>query len=733
MWAHSSNGSGSRHALVDHLRSVSRLAGQFGEAFGAAELCSVLGLLHDAGKAAPGWQKRLFEVDGTAERVGVPHKQLGAEMITSLAGLPGAMCILGHHGGLGARGEAQTIPEGEQDDLAQQALVGELPEVAELLNNRRSVLPSSWDTPLSCELGLRLAFSALVDADHLDTAAHFESRPAPVVRPSVDMAALLARFESERLKALTSRPASRLDEARQEVYEDVVRAAAGPTGIYRLPAPTGAGKTMAAAAFGLHHAVRTGKARVIVAVPYITITEQNAQVYRRLLGDDVVLEHHSGVNLDDTAGVRARLGAENWDAPFVVTTTVQLFDSLFGRKPGRSRKLHRLANSVIVLDEVQSLPPPLLLPILDGLRTLSERFGTTVLLASATQPSFHRLLPWRPIQDRIRDTVTDADGVRIKFRRVHYNWLVGDERLDMEAVARLIAAEDQALVVVNTVAHARALFRLVQELRPEAALHLSTRMCPSHRQDVLTDVSGRLSGGASVLLVSTQLIEAGVDLDFPAVFRAMAPAESLLQAAGRCNREHRRPTGRVVIFEATDAPVPSFYRSAVGATRRFFGPDGAELDDASALDRYYRSFYAAGNFDGSGRGQAIQESRTEFDYRAVADGPVLDAGLLGMGGGRDRSKAFRMLDDDSVPVAVSGYRNAVQVEELLGRARDPSFPLGPTLRALQPYTVSLPRKIATERSVQPLLEPVVGDLLHWRGDYDQRVGIDDTDDVPTVW
>ena len=492
---------------------------------------------------------------------------------------------------------------------------------------------------------------------------------------------------------------------------------------------------MSAAAFALHHAAQNGKSRVIVAVPYITITQQNAKVYRKLLGDDVVLEHHSAVDLDGGDHHRRRLGAENWDSPFVVTTTVQLFDSLFGRKPGRSRKVHRLANAVVVLDEVQSLPAELLLPILDALRTLSERFGTTVLLASATQPSFPALLPWKPIRDQIREVVADPQGLRERFQRVEYEWLIDDELVDLAAVALRLAEQNQGLAVVNTIAHARSLFRLVRELRPDAALHLSTRMCPVHRRDVLDRATARLATGEPCLLVSTQLIEAGVDLDFPVVFRALAPAESLLQAAGRCNREHRRSDGRVVIFQTSDAPVPKFYETAVSHTLRQFGPGRADPDDAGALDRYYRSFYASLNIDRAGRGRDIQKRRAELDYPAVADGPLRDAGLLAIGGGgRDRTKAFRMLDDDSVPVAITDYADQVRVDDLIAAARNPDLPLGPTMRALQRYVVALPQRIADRPDIRALLDPVVGDLLVWKGIYDQAVGIDDAETVTdTVW
>lgn len=408
-----------------------------------------------------------------------------------------------------------------------------MPEAAELLAGP-ALVPMSWRTdPLTFEMGLRLTFSALVDADHLDTGAHFAGLSSPAVARPVDMDALVRRFEDRRAAMLDGRPATDVNRLRAELYDAAVSAAAEPTGLYRLPAPTGSGKTMTAAAFALRHAALHGKSRVIVAVPFVTITEQNADVYRQLLGTEHVLEHHSGVEQE---GDRPRLGAENWDAPFVVTTTVQLFDSLFGRMPARSRKLHRLANSVIVLDEVQALPVQLLVPILDGLRLLSEHFGTTVLLASATQPAFERLEVWR--RQCITPVVGNPVEVYERLRRVRYEWWL-DPQPRLAEVADRVAAERQALVVVNTVRDARTMFRLLE--RPTATVrHLSTRMCPAHRRSVLAEVRTLLAEDEPVLLVSTQLIEAGVDVDFPAVYRAMAPRR--LAAAGGRACESRGPS-----------------------------------------------------------------------------------------------------------------------------------------------------------------------------------------------
>jgi CRISPR-associated endonuclease/helicase Cas3 len=544
------------------------------------------------------------------------------------------------------------------------------------------------------------------------------------------MAELVRRFEHNRAALLADRTPSPVDGVRAGLYESVVRRAVRAPGVYRLPAPTGSGKTITAGGFALHHAAAHGKARVIVAVPFTTITEQNAEVYRRLLGEEVVLEHHSNSEVDDR---RLRLAAENWDAPFVVTTTVQLFDSLFGRKPARSRKLHRLANAVVVLDEVQALPVSLLVPILDGLRLLSRHFGTTVLLASATQPTFEHLAVWKPLD--IKELVDEPVQLFVRLRRVRYEWRL-EPQPSLEQVAGEIAGERQALAVVNTVAHARRLYRLLTERRLEAEVfHLSTRMCPLHRRAVLAQVWRLLAEDKPVLVVSTQLIEAGVDVDFPVVFRALAPAESLQQAAGRANREGRRPgPGRVVVFDASDAPVPAFYRAGVAKTRSYFGPGRADPDDPAVLADYYRSLYTGLNLDRAARGMTIQSHRAELDFRSVAEGPMID---VGRGMARDARSAFRMIDEDPVTVVVTGYDQGLRARELLDQIRSAHGPVREAFRELRGYTVSIPRAVATHPAVRALCRPVLAgreDLWEWFGAYDPDLGIDEGEiGKETVW
>ncbi len=696
--------------------------------FGAGDLAAALGLVHDAGKAACAWQAKLVKVSATGDRVNINHKNLGALLVRDRA-LAAAIAVLGHHGGLECPQDLLGLSFGPDDEQTLERFFEVVPE-ARGLTDGPPLLPEAWsESVLLGEMGIRLVFSALVDADHLDTGAHAEGLSRPRVTQPADMTELVRRFEFNRAVLLADRPErSDVDRVRAALYADVVRRAAGEPGVYRLPAPTGSGKTMTAAGFALHHAARHGKPRVIVAVPFTTITEQNAGVYRRLLGADVVLEHHSNAELDDR---RLRLAAENWDAPFVVTTTVQLFDSLFGRKPARSRKLHRLANAVVVLDEVQALPVPLLVPILDALRVLSQHFGTTVLLASATQPSFEHLAVWKSLD--IRSLVDDPVQLFTRLKRVRYEWQLAPKPTT-DDIAAQICGERQALAIVNTVAHARGLYRLVADRRPDAeVVHLSTRMCPRHREVTLRRVRKLLDDKEPVLVVATQLVEAGVDLDFPVVFRALAPAESLQQAAGRANREGRLPGGgRVVVFDAVDAPVPTFYRIGVDKTRALFG-EGRDPDDPVLLEEYYRRLYTGLNVDEARRGSVIQDNRAELDFRAVADGPR----IAGAGSARDRLLAFRMIDEDPVTLIVTTWDEPGRATELLRELRTGERPAGAVLRELRGYMVPVPRAVASAAQVRALCRPVVeghDELWEWCGDYDPHVGLDEGEIAKeTVW
>ncbi|OXM47537.1 CRISPR-associated helicase/endonuclease Cas3 [Amycolatopsis alba] len=729
MWAHSANVLGRRQLLSGHARSTAVLAGRFAAEFGARELGSALGLFHDAGKACGLWQQGLLAAEKHGGRVGVPHKELGANLLRGVAGAA-AMAVQGHHGGLTCLDELRALDAGDAVrgvDVVE-SFLGVLPEAERVLAGARmSLVPQRWRQGNTvAEMGVRLAFSALVDADHLDTAAHAQGWTGPWVRDDEDMMVLRDRFEAARGKRLEGRDGSPVDVIRERVYGQAVAGAAAAPGMFRLPAPTGSGKTWASAGFALHHAARYGKRRVIVAVPFITVTEQNAAEYRAMLGADAVLEHHSAVSVPESGAARwaARAAAENWDSPFVVTTTVQLFDSLFARKPSRMRKLHRLANAVIVLDEVQALPLRVLTPILDALRVLTEHFGTTVLLASATQPSFPEFDVWRDL--RVRDLVDAPRELFAVMRRVRYEWWL-EPKPTLAEVGKRACSYEQVLIVVNTTADARSVFQGWQQDGVEGIFHLSTRMTPAHRRAVLREVRERLAEGRPVRLVSTQLIEAGVDIDFPVVFRAFAPAEAIQQAAGRANREGRLGTdGLVVVFAARDMSSPAGYVLGSAVTAEIFGPHGDDVvrpDDIEALDRYYRTLYRRANAEYGTRAAEIQRNRGRLDFQSVAEGPERAMGEVN---GRDPALAFRMLDDDTVPVAVTDHNGETPAAALIACLRREPEQAGPVLRQLQPYLVALPRRLLQDPAIAALCAPVFGDLYEWTGPYDPDYGIDTT-------
>ncbi|WP_151775693.1 CRISPR-associated endonuclease Cas3'' [Streptomyces abyssomicinicus] len=739
-----------RHTLEDHLRGSAALAGRFGEVFGAGELAEYLALVHDVGKGPCAWQEKLRAVEASGGRVGIPHKHAGTVLAEQHTFLACAAVVFGHHGGLPdmerLRRELLRARPGGPEAARVEEAIGAVERVVPEIRRSARIAPPGWlrDLPkregqLGLELLVRMLFSCVVDADFLDTSAHFAGTKALVQEP-VDMAGLVERYESRRQLHLAGRePSPRVDSLRQSVYEQACAAASGEPGVYVLHVPTGGAKTLAAGGFALRHAAEHGKRRVVLAVPFISITEQNAAVYRDLLDPEpdsgepvVVLEHHSAVDLGpEEAGVgvddgtlteeqrdelrerarTARLAAENWDAPFVVTTTVRLFESLFSHRPSQVRRLHNLAGSVLVLDEVQALPDRLLAPILSGLRGLVDHFGATVLLVSATQPSFWQLSPWKGLERKA--IVDDPTALFEALRRVEYDWRTGDDVI-LESIAREAAGHAQVLTVVGTTRDAARFHRHLEAASAEGpVLHLSTRMTAAHRREVIAEIRELLRQGSPVQVVSTSLIEAGVDVDFPRVYRSWAPPESLQQAAGRCNRDgHLEDGGTVVVFDPVDGgrPRSKEYQAALDAGEMYFGPRLAKPDDLEALDSYYRERYAyqQGGDPESGLGAEIQKLRRALDFPQV-----------------DRD--FQMIDNEHiVPVVVIRREDDREhIEAAVAQLTDRFRSCGPeVLRSLQPHTASLPKREAEEALRSGLAELVTGDLLLWHGAYHERRGLD---------
>ncbi len=492
-------------------------------------------------------------------------------------------------------------------------------------------------------LDARMLYSALVDADHTATQGHFDGdaetpyRP-PAECPPLDFARAIEAFQAhlQSVRERRDNAHSPMRALRETLLCDCLAAAASPTGLFTLSAPTGSGKTLAMLAFALHHAQHHGLRRIVVVLPYLNIIDQTAKEYREIFSPErgfdpgVVQEHHSlaeygrdraeggpehpGDPEHDDAEERestSRALASNWDAPIIVTTTVQFFESLFSARPSRCRKLHRLAKSVILFDEVQTLPPKLAVATLAALSRLAQAdgpYGSSVLFATATQPAFETLRDrmaqythrgWESreiVRDPKRLFSAAAGRVRTVWRH--------EKTLTLEELAAELQEHEQVLCIVNLRRHAAELAKLLRDSGDQGdpcVLHLSTNMCPEHRRRVLSAVRERLGRTQPIRLVATQCVEAGVDLDFPVVYRAIAPLESLVQAAGRCNRQGAETPGKVVIFRVADerSEYPPDYKYPVGITQTLLkqlhigqdAHDGGILYDPSTMSTYFASLY----------------------------------------------------------------------------------------------------------------------------------------------
>lgn len=721
------------HDLVEHLVRTAELAEKHGAKFGAGELARLAGLWHDLGKFHPDFQKYLRRCEMArrhsigAPAKGVPHAPYGARFAREA--FPNLMQVIyGHHAGLNeteyvkARLKEPWLLEAYDQvlDLAWK----HVPDL-DVPENPATLLPNPPRDKLQHEFFLRMVFSALVDADFLDTEKHFEKENAALRKIGVapaQMWKVLRRDQAEKFtRAEGFLGEATVDRVRAEAYEACVKTAAEPQGVFRLSVPTGGGKTRSGLAFALKHAKENRLDRVIVAAPYTSIIDQTADVYRDIfesLGDEAVLEHHSAARQEQVEEratdpveaeklheriVRTRLAAQNWEAPLVVTTTVQLFESLLANRTSRCRKLHNVAKSVIVLDEVQTLPLGLLKPILSVLRELVRRYRVSVVLCTATQPALDDQSQYLQGFDEVRDIVPEdqaAEHFR-SLKRVSYD--IREEEWDWEEIARhateAASSTGAALVVLNSRRDALALLGAIGNGRP-GLFHLSTLLCGAHRRKVLAEVRRRLKAQEPCLLVSTQVVEAGVDISFPVVFRAMGPLDRIVQAAGRCNREGELPPGggRVVVFRPQEGRMPrGAYKMAFDQSEILLR-GGVDLHNPEIFREYFSALYQTGSTDEKG----IEELRQNLNYPEVA-------------------YEFRMIDDDAVPVVVEYDEEALQ---LIKRIRRVGVLRRSDHRRLQPYVVGLKKWEFEDNQwlTEDLLREQDG-VKVWTGTYDQLRGV----------
>jgi len=703
--AHSApDAGGDPQSLYCHARNVAEMAADFAAPFNSEVIARWLGWWHDAGKADTGIQAYL-QGEGDSR----DHSSVG------MLAVPDGMDLLahniaGHHGGLanqtGEHSLKDRIQRKTDDDRIQQVLEEVRPMVeVHAPTLRRDQLPDfllqaeNRDVALRrYDFWLRMLHSALVDADCLDTERHFNPDRFAARSVNVSIEDLWAQFRKDQQALMDRAEPTTVNRRRSDVYEAAAEAAMEPPGFFSMTVPTGGGKMRSAMGFGLRHAKVHDKDRIIVALPYTSIIEQNADVYREIFGDDVVLEHHSAVRSGAEPGNEEpperwrRLAAQNWDAPIVVTTTVQLLESLFTNHNGRLRKLHRLTNSVVVLDEVQTLPPRLLETTLDGLRELETHYGTSVLLCTATQPSLTERPGFPEGLNDVTEIVPDPSGLYDDLRRVEYDVQV-DDSWTWTDVADDLWRQRQAMAVLNTKDDAAA---VLDEL-PDApsVLHLSTRLCGAHRRRVLSEVRRRLRDGEAIQLVATQVVEAGVDLSFPRVLRALGPLDSIIQAAGRCNREGERDAGRVTVFEPADGNTPpGAYRTGRDIAHRLLRADeDFDLHDPMVPRRYFRELYDSRELDPDG----VQALRAEFQFVQVAE-------------------QYRLIEDDTTPVVVDYGDGWEILDDILATAEHTGFVARNDWRRLQPYTVSLYGHAMDEAVQNGHVRQLDADLDLWRWD-----------------
>ena len=719
--------------LQNHATNVGNLAAAFAQVFGADEIACYTGQLHDLGKYSLPFQKRL-----KGEAKSVDHATAGAKIAIerwgNAIGKLMAFCIAGHHAGL-----ANGCREGDNRSTLKQRLALQFGEGIPALDNlwqQEIKLPQNLSAPplkadahhpyFSYAFFTRMLYSCLVDADYLDTEAFYLNLENNAVERGgyPDLNALQHNFNqfinafrlrvaqaSEQTEAEKRNAA--LNRLRSEILDHAVEQAAQPQGLFTLTVPTGGGKTFTSMAFALEHAKQHGMRRVIYVIPFTSIIEQNATEFRKAfgeLGKQAVLEHHStfddGKLQNEATKDKLRLASENWDAPIVVTTAVQFFESLFADRSSRCRKLHNIAGSVIILDEAQMLPLNLLLPIMQAIKELAQNYRCSIVMCTATQPAVQAENGFYRGFENVREIAPKPTALFDKLRRTTVQHI--GTQTDADLLAKL-GEHPQMLVIVNNRRHARSLYNQAKHL--EGTFHLTTLMCAKHRSQKLDEIRGRLKSGEPCRVIATSLIEAGVDVDFPLVMRAEAGLDSVAQAAGRCNREGKRPSENSFVWifapeEQWKAPPELATQAAVmRLTADSFSDD---LLSTQAVAAYFAELYQLKGSELDNKKILKMHNDTgqslDFPFQTIAD-------------------KFRMIESHMQPLIIPFD---VDAENLISSLHHADH-IGGLLRKLQPYTVQIPEKALAALYKAGRIEPI--NEKNFGKQFYTLIGLDLYDDV----
>ena len=639
---------GRLQTVQEHLEGTAKLSASFAKQFGAEEHGYLVGIAHDIGKYSDAFQKRL---EGGKK---VDHASAGAWECYKIKALPEAICVVGHHGGLpdfgnmiaDQAGDATVcgrLKKAQKDQIPcySQNWVGSLPVPSTQLNLSN----------LSFAAWTRMLYSCLVDADYLDTELFMQPERS-IPRRYETMEVLLAKLENYVEK--WSNPTNDINRNRWQILQDCLDAGTREKGVYTLSVPTGGGKTVSSMAFALRHAVKHGMQHIIYIIPYTSIIEQNAEVFREIFGEGNVLEHHSGklYDISEDANERERMSAfatENWDMPIIVTTAVQFFESFYASCSSKCRKLHNMANSVLIFDEAQMIPVCHLAPCVSAIAELVVHFKSTAILCTATQPVLDDLFCRFGWSKPIPQICSNTEKLYDEFSRVSFH---KEGKLTCEETAQKLEKLKQVLCIVNSRRAAQELYELLPR---NGSFHLSTLMYPVHRRTILDTIRTRLANGEVCRVVSTSLIEAGVDVDFPAVWREMAGLDSILQAAGRCNREGKRNKSEsiVTIFES-EYKSPILIQQNIGAALEALesNADPANLETVKAYFSALRDLL----------GEGIDKSQLIDKFNRGIAGCMLPF--------KQAAAAFDMIDQQTFTIYIPTEKNAQILNRLRNKTAD---------------------------------------------------------------